>query len=80
MHLGSVHTTHAFVGGSKLKRMAIADADRKRLDYMTERKNPVVWYTVEGVIKDQKDMILYKVLPEFLNNSRYTSAQILWIP
>lgn len=61
--------------------MARVDPEIKRKQtFKMYDKNPILWIVVEGTIKDQKDMLIYEVLPEFIVSRKLTEAQFLWIP
>lgn len=72
--------THIVVGGIEVKNYPSVVPDNRQKDFLSPGKYPVVWYAVDGCIQDQKDMILFEILPECLNRRMCLNAQILWIP
>jgi hypothetical protein len=72
--------THIVVGGVEVKNFPSVVPQNQQKDFLFPGKYPVVWYAVDGCIQDQKDMILFEVLPECINRRSCVNAQILWIP
>ena len=68
------------VGGYPLERMPYVAEERKRKDYITDEMLQVTWYVVYGSVHEQKNTIIYEMLPHVLKVMKKDYGEILWIP
>ncbi len=53
--------------------------ERKR-DFLTDEVMQVTWYVVYGSVHEQKNAIIYEMLPHVMNAMNLNYGEILWIP
>jgi len=68
------------VGGYPLERMPYVAEERKRPGYITDEMLQVTWYVVYGSVHEQKNTIVYEMLPHVREAMKETYGEILWIP
>ena len=69
------------IGGKDVEYIAKAEPDRRNKNkYYVDHEVPIIWYACGGSIADQRDILIYKVIPDLLLIQDQTVAQILWIP
>jgi len=68
------------VGGYPLERMPYVAEERKRPGYITDEMLQVTWYVVNGSVHEQKNTIIYEMLPHVRMVMKKTYGDILWIP
>ena len=60
-------------------RMPFVVDDIQRPLYKKDGEAPVTWFLGFGSVRDQRDLLLYEVLP-FLKETGANSGEILWCP
>ena len=71
-------TSNIVLRGRPLTRMPFVIDDIQR-PYMKDGESPITWFVTFGSIRDQKDVLLYEILP-FLMAMNLTGGEILWCP
>ncbi len=72
-------TSNVVVGGRPFIRMPFVNDDIQRALYKKDGESPVMWYISFGSVRDQKNVLLYEVLP-FLMEMNAAGGEILWSP
>ena len=67
------------VGGYPLERMPYVTEERKRPGYITDEMLQATWYVVNGSVHEQKNTIVYEMLPHVRKVMKETYGEILWI-
>jgi len=67
------------LGGMEVRNIAKADPE-KNLGFYTDEQVPILWYACSGSVADQRDILVYEILPDLLVNREQQEAQIVWIP
>ena len=47
---------------------------------MMDEDAPILWYVCSGLVAEQRDLIINKVIPDLFLRQDSQDAQILWIP
>jgi len=68
------------VGGYPIERMPYVAEERKRPGYITDEMLQVTWYVVYGSVHEQKNTIIYEMLPHVMKVMKKDYGEILWIP
>jgi len=71
-------TNNIVLGGYPMIRMPFVEDDIQRT-YLKDGESPITWYVTYGNIRDQKNLLVYKILP-FLMKMESTGGEILWCP
>jgi len=67
------------LGGYQLLRMPFVQDDRSRSQCLEDGQSPITWFLTKGTVRDQKNVLVYEVLP-FLVEQDAIGGQILWCP
>jgi len=67
------------VGGYPIERIPYVAAERTR-PFFTDKMLQVTWYVVYGSIHDQKNTIVYEMIPYVMKAMKVDYGQILWVP
>ena len=67
------------MGGYPIERMPFVEMERKR-DFLTDDVMQVTWYVVYGSVHEQKNVLIYEMLPHIMNGMNLNYGEILWIP
>jgi len=59
--------------------MPFVEMERKR-DFLTDDVMQVTWYMVYGSVHEQKNVLIYKMIPHIMNGMNLNYGEILWIP
>ena len=54
--------------------------ERKRPGYFTDETLQITWYVVYSSVHEQKNSIIYEMLPHVMNVMKADYGEILWIP
>jgi len=54
--------------------------ERKRPGYITDEMLQVTWYVVNGSVHEQKNTIIYEMIPHVRKVMKMAYGEILWIP
>jgi len=74
-----LEVSNVMLGGYQLLRMPFVGDDRSRSQCIEDGKSPITWFLSKGTVRDQKNVLVYEVLP-FLVEQDKIGAQILWCP
>ena len=66
------------LGGYPMMRMPFVEDNRQR-PYLKDGQAPITWFVTVGSIRDQKNVLVFKILP-FLLEMGSTGGEILWCP
>ena len=66
------------MGGYPIERMPFVEMERKR-DFLTDVVMQVTWYVVYGLVHEQKNAIIYEILPHVMNAMNLNYGEIMWI-
>ena len=73
-------TEYVVLGGRDIKLMAQAAPDlRNRNKYYSDLDVPITWYCVGGSVADQRNFLIYEVIPDLHVNQGAKNTQIIWI-
>jgi len=72
-------TNNIVLGGYPLLRMPFVKDDRSRPQCLEDGESPITWFLTSGSVRQQKNVLVYKVLP-FLMEQEATGGEILWCP
>ena len=72
-------TSNIVLGGRPFVRMPFVIDDIQRPTYKKDGESPITWYVSFGSVRDQRNILLYEVLP-FLMEMNAASGEILWCP
>ncbi len=67
------------LAGRPFVRMPFVVDDIQRPLYKKDGEAPITWFLGLGSVRDQRDILLYEVLP-FLREMGADSGEILWCP
>ena len=73
-------TSKIVIGNSEVRNMAKEEPEIKNPRFYTDAQVPVLWYAINGSLIDQRDFLIYEILPDLLINRQQNDAQIIWIP
>jgi len=68
------------VGGYPIERMPYVEEERKRPRFLRDEIMQITWYVVYGSIHEQKNTIIYEMLPHVMSVMKEDYGEILWIP
>ena len=68
------------VGGYPIERMPYVKMERKRPGFLADGTMQVTWYVVYGSVHEQKNTIIYEMLPHVMRAMKADYGEILWIP
>ena len=68
------------IGGPDMRDMAVEEADRKNSRWYTDSQVPIVWYSCGGGLVNQREVLIYIVLPDLIMERQVNEAQIIWVP
>jgi len=68
------------VGGYPIDRMPYVEEEKKRPRFLRDEIMQLTWYVVYGSIHEQKNVIIYEMLPHVMNVMKEDYGEILWIP
>ena len=68
------------VGGYPIERMPYVEEERKRPRFLRDETMQLTWYVVYGSIHEQKNTIVYEMLPHVMRAMEADYGEILWIP
>jgi len=68
------------VGGYPIERMPYVEEERKRPRFLRDEIMQITWYVVYGSIHEQKNTIIYEMLPHVMDVMKEDYGEILWIP
>ncbi len=54
------------VGGYPIERMPYVEMERKRPKFLADKTMQVTWYVVYGSVHEQKNTIIYEMLPHVM--------------
>jgi len=74
-----LEVSNVVLGGHQLLRMPFVKDDRSRSQCIEDGKSPITWFLSKGTVRDQKNVLVYEVLP-FLVEQDEIGGQILWCP
>ncbi len=68
---------YVVLGGRDIRQMAQAAPDlRMRNKYLSDLDVPITWYCCGGLVADQRNFLISKVIPELFRNQSATRTQI----
>ncbi len=68
------------VGGYPIDRMPYVEEEKKRPRFLRDEIMQITWYVVYGSIHEQKNVIIYEMLPHVMSVMKEDYGEILWIP
>jgi len=68
------------VGGYPIERMPYVEEEKKRPRFLRDEIMQITWYVVYGSIHEQKNVIIYEMLPHVMSVMKEDYGEILWIP
>ena len=74
-----LETSSIVLGGHQLLRIPFVEDDRTRPQCIVDGKSPITWFLSKGTVRDQKNVLVYEVLP-FLVEQDEIGGKILWCP
>ena len=74
-----VKVKNVVLAGRPFLRMPFVVDDIERQTYKKDGESPVIWFLCFGSVRDQRDVLLYEVLP-FLVEMDAEGGDILWCP
>ena len=72
-------TNNIVLAGRPFVRMPFVIDNFQRPTYKKDGESPITWFLSLGSIRNQRDILLYEVLP-FLMEMNAASGEILWCP
>jgi len=73
-------TNKIVIGNSDVRHMAKEEPEIKNPRIYTDAQVPVLWYSINGSLVEQRDFLIYEILPDLLINRQQNNVQIIWIP
>ena len=74
-----VKVKNVVLAGRPFLRMPFVVDDIERQTYKKDGESPAIWYLCFGSVRDQRDVLLYEILP-FLVEMDAEGGDILWCP